>query len=200
LTVWSWLIAIYLALAFLTLLPTLQALFSGVKLNAGGASFRESQFSDAAKKKLEQHFSRLQGTLAFWKREATRNSRFHYYCLCWTILSSSIMPFLTQAINPSDPASKWLLTIIAAHIALLLGFHRGLKVAEHFKAFRHGESEFYDTYRRLLDSPETFGTDEASQLNKYFEEVELIRRFVRNAETDSLPMVEDLHTNTIVKE
>ena len=199
-TVWSWLIAIYLALAFLTLLPTLQALFSGVKLNAGGASFRESQFSDAAKKKLEQHFSRLQGTLAFWKREATRNSRFHYYCLCWTILSSSIMPFLTQAINPSDPASKWLLTIIAAHIALLLGFHRGLKVAEHFKAFRHGESEFYDTYRRLLDSPETFGTDEASQLNKYFEEVELIRRFVRNAETDSLPMVEDLHTNTIVKE
>ena len=134
-TVWGWLIATYIALAFVTLLPTLQALFSGVKLNAGGASFRESQFSEEAKLKLEQHFSRLHGTLAFWKREATRNSRFHYYCLCWTILSSSIMPFLTQAINPADAASKWLLTIIAAHIALLLGFHRGLKVAEHFKAF-----------------------------------------------------------------
>jgi hypothetical protein len=199
-TIWSWLIAIYIGLAFVTLLPTLQALFSGVKLNAGGASFRESQFSEEAKVKLQQHFSRLQGTLAFWKREAARNSRFHYYCLCWTILSSSIMPFLTQAINPSDPASKWLLTIIAAHIALLLGFHRGLKVAEHFRAFRHGESEFYDTYRRLLDSPESFAADEASQLKKYFEEVELIRRFVRNAETDSLPMVEDLHANSVVKE
>lgn len=199
-TIWSWLITIYVALALITLLPTLHALFSSVKLNAGGASFRESQFSEDAKQKLEQHFSRLQGALAFWKREATRNSRFHYYCLCWTILSSSIMPFLTQAINPSDPASKWLLTIIAAHIALLLGFHRGLKVAEHFKAFRHGESEFYDTYRRLLDSPETFGAEEASQLKKYFEEVELIRRFVRNAETDSLPLVEDLHANSVVKQ
>jgi hypothetical protein len=199
-TVWSWLIAIYIALAFITLLPTLQAVFSGVKLNAGGASVRESQFSEEAKLKLEQHFSRLQGTLAFWKREAARNSRFHYNCLCRTILSSSVMPFLTQAINPSDPASKWLLTIIAAHIALLLGFHRGLKVAEHFKAFRHGESEFYDTYRRLLDSPDTFGSNETSQLKKYFEEVELIRRFVRNAETDSLPMVEDLHTNSITKQ
>jgi hypothetical protein len=199
-TVWSWLIAIYIALAFVTLLPTLRALFSGVKLNEGGASFQESRFSEEAKLKLEQHFSRLQGTLAFWKREATLNARFHYYCLCWTILSSSIMPFLTQAINPTDPSSKWLLTIIAAHVALLLGFHRGLKVAEHFKAFRHGESEFYDTYRRLLDSPETFGPDEDGQLKRYFEEVEIIRRFVRNAETDSLPMVEDLHVNSVVKQ
>ena len=73
------------------------------------------------------------------------------------------------------------------------------KVAEHFKAFRHGESEFYDTYRRLLDSPETFGPDEDSQLKRYFEEVEIIRRFVRNAETDSLPMVEDMHVNSVVK-
>ncbi|WP_148210219.1 hypothetical protein [Candidatus Korobacter versatilis] len=192
--------AIYITLTFLTLLPALRALFSEVQLNPGGASFRDSQFSDEAKVKLEQHFSRLQGTLAFWKREATRNSRFHYYCLCWTILSSCIMPFLTQAINPSDPASKWLLTIIAAHIALLLGFHRGLKIAERFKAFRHGESEFYDTYRRLLDSPQTFGPDEVTQLKKYFEEVEIIRRFVRNAETDSLPMVEDLQASSVAKQ
>ena len=94
--------------------------------------------------------------------------------------------------DPGDPTSKWFLTTIAAHIALLLGFHRGLKVAERFKAFRHGESEFYDTYRRLLDRPETFGEDEKAQIDKYFEEVEVIRRFVRSAETDSLPMVEDV--------
>lgn len=58
------------------------------------------------------------------------------------------------------------------------------------------ESEFYDTYRRLLDSPDTFGADEESQLKKYFEEVELIRMFVRNAETDSLPMIEDMHVDS----
>jgi hypothetical protein len=191
-TRWSASIIAYLALALLTLVPTLKALISGVKLNEGGASFKDSGFSEKGKLRLEQHFSRLQGTLAFWKREATRSARFHYYCLWWTIVSSSIMPFLTQAIDANDAASKWLLTIIAAHIALLLSFHRGLKVAEHFKAFRHGESEFYDTYRRLLDSPETFGLDEDKQLQKYFEEVETIRKFVRNAETDSLPMLEDI--------
>src|SRR5579872_3346710 len=103
-TIWSFSIALYLGLALITFLPTLKALISSVKLNEGGASFEDSGFSDKAKVRLEQHFSRLQGTLAFWKREATRNSRFHYYCLWWTIISSSIMPFLTQAIDPRDAA------------------------------------------------------------------------------------------------
>jgi hypothetical protein len=48
---------------------------------------------------------------------------------------------------------------------------------EHFKTFRHGESEFYDTYRRLLDSAESIESDEDQQLQKYFEEVETIREF-----------------------
>ncbi|WP_162932147.1 hypothetical protein [Solimonas sp. K1W22B-7] len=191
-SLWSWLIASYLALALLTLLPTLTALFGKVKLNPGGASFDESSFSSGAKEKLTRHYSRMQGTLAFWKREAVRNSHFHYYCLWWTIVSSSLMPFLTQAVDPADTASKWFLTTVAAHIALVLGFHRGLKVAENFKAFRHGESEFYDTYRRLLDRPNTFGKTEEEQISNYFEEVEVIRRFVRTAETDSLPMLDDV--------
>jgi hypothetical protein len=191
-TVWGWIIVGYATIAFVTFLPTLIALFYSIKLNDGGDSFDQSQFSEEGKARLKQHYSRLQGTLSFWKGEAAKNGRFHYYCLWWTIISSSLMPFLTQTIDEKDPLSKWLLTVIAAHIALLLGFHRGLKVNDRYKAFRHGESEFYDTYRRLLDRPETFGTDEKVQLTKYFEDVELIRRFVRNAETDSLPTVEDV--------
>ena len=191
-TVWGWVIVGYLALAFLSFIPTLKTLIASVKLLPGGASFQQSDFSSEAKARLERHYSRMQGTLGFWKREAARAGNFHYYCLWWTIISSSLMPFLTQAIDPADLVSKWLLTIIAAHVALLLGFHRGLQVADRFKAFRHGESEFYDTYRRLLDRPDTFGADETAQIKEYFEQVELIRRYVRNAETDSLPTLEDV--------
>ena len=192
---WAWLIGGYLALAMVTFVPTFLALIAGVKLNPGGASFDKSSFSPEGRERLALHFSRLQGTLAFWKREAVRNARFHYYCLWWTIVSSSLMPCLTQAIDGSDPVSKWFLTTVAAHVALVLGFHRGLKVAEHFKAFRHGESEYYDMYRRLLDRPHTFGDTEAVQIEAYFQETERLRRFVRTAETDSLPMVEDVHDN-----
>jgi hypothetical protein len=135
----------------------LKTLLVPVRLLPGGASFEQATFSDEAKQRLEQHYSRLRGTLAFWKREAAKAGTFHYYTLSWTIISSSLMPFLSQAIDPMDPVSKWLLTVVAAHIALLIGFHRGLRVPDRYKAFRHGESEFYDTYRRLLDRPETFG-------------------------------------------
>ena len=185
-------------LAFITLAPTFLALFAPVKLNESGASFSQSLFSDEAKQKLENHFSRLQGTLGYWKRETARSGRFHYYCLWWTIMSSTLMPFLTLAIDVRFVASKWFLTTVSAHIAICLGFHRGLKVSDRYKSFRHGESEFYDTYRRLLDRPETFGEDETAQINKYFEEVEVIRRLVRNAETESLPLVENVRERLAV--
>lgn len=191
-SLWSGLIIAYLFLATLTLTPTLRALFWGVRLNKGGASFENSQFSSESKKRLEDHYSRIEGTLLFWKKSAEESRQFHYYCLAWTIISSSLMPFLTQAIDPSEPTSKWLLTLISAHIALLLALHRGFRISDRYRAFRHGESEFYDTYRRLLDRPQTFGTNESIQLMKYFEEVEIIRRFVRNAETDTLPNIDDV--------
>jgi hypothetical protein len=104
------------------------------------------------------------------------------------------MPILAQAIDEKDPLSKWLLSVMSAHVALLLGFHSRMKVAERYKAFRHGESEFYDTYRLLLDRPEKFGKTEKSQIRKYFDEIALIRKFVRNAETDSFPHIEDVRS------
>ena len=45
-TIWSSLIVLYLALALATFLPTLKALVSGVSLNDGGASFKDSAFSE----------------------------------------------------------------------------------------------------------------------------------------------------------
>lgn len=192
LSVWGWIILLYLFAAIASLIPTLKAVFASVKLNPGGPSFDESGFSDSGKDRLNKHYQRMQGTLAFWKREATRYGRFHYYCLWWTIISSSLMPFLTQAVDPHDSASKWFLTVVSAHVALVLGFHRGFKVPELHRGFRLGESDFYDTYRRMLDRPETFGPDEATQITRYFEEVEIIRKLVRNAETDNQPTVEDV--------
>jgi hypothetical protein len=186
-----WLIAsiVYFLLAFITFIPSLRAILKKVKLYPGGASFSESPyFSDKAKTSLEQHYSRIQGTLLFWKNEANKYTRFHFYCLGWTIPSSILVPVITQLMD-GNPYSKGFLTIVSLHTALLLGFHKTFKVENNLKAFRHGESEFYDLYRRLLDQPETFGNTEDEQLKNYFNEVEIIRKYVRNAETDNLPML-----------
>lgn len=186
----------YLALALITLAPTLKNLSMGVKLNPGGASFDDCvHFSDENRKRLNDHYSRLMGTLGFWKKRAETFTSFHYYCAVWTILSAWAVPIiasLSPVVTEVTVYPKLLIVLISSHVALSLSFHKGLKVAEGMKAFRHGESEFYDLYRRLLDRPNTLGKDEETQIDNYFGEVDRIRRLVRSAETESLPTVDDV--------
>ena len=188
----EYLIYIYISVAAVTFLPVLKVLIWGVKLHDGGQSFRESVgFSDKAKVQLEQHYSRIQGTLRFWKCKAVSYTRFHYYCMTWTLISSWLVPLISvysdQIIN-----GKWLVVAISSHVALSLSFYRGFNVSENMKVFRHGESEFYDLYRRLLDCPGELGANETEQIDEYFKRAELIRRYIRNAETWNFPSLDDM--------
>jgi len=189
---WELAVLFYIVLAILSFMPVFIAITRKVKLHPGGETFDSStHFSDDNKKLLSAHYSRIYGTLIFWKNKAEWNKRFHIYTLIWSIPVSILIPIITQTIDNLN-ASKLFLTIISAHVAILIGFHRALKIENNFKAFRQGESEFYDLYRRLLDRPKSFGVTEDDQIEKYFIEAENIRRFVRNAETDNFPMIEDL--------
>lgn len=190
-TPWTISIFSYIGLALVSFIPVVIAMLKKVKLHPGGETFSESPyFTDANKKLLQQHFTRLHGTLVFWKNKAEWHKRFHYYTLFWTIPISILIPIITQTVDTTFEA-KLFLTVISTHTALLIAFHRALKIENNFKAFRHGESEFYDLYRRLLDRPKSFGDSEEKQIETYFIEVENIRRAVRIAETDNLPMIDD---------
>lgn len=189
--IWSLFFILYCVLAIGSFLPVFCAIIKRVKLNPGGKSFEESlHFSENEKFMLSQHYSRIHGTLIFWKNESEKYRRFHIYTLFWTIPSSVLIPLITQFIEPNN-FSKEFLTLISTFTAILLAFHRGLKIEDNYKSFRHGESEFYDTYRRLLDRPESFGKDSTEQISNYYQEVEQIRRFVRKAETDNLATADD---------
>lgn len=188
---WAIALIIYSSLALLSFLPVLRVLVTWVNLNPGGPSFDQSpHFSEEGKNLLAQNFERMQGTLKFWKTQAERYRTFHIYSLSWISLSTVGVPLLAQA-TTEDPWSKWLLTVVATHSAVLLAVSRAFRVEAHYKAFRSGESEFYDLYRRMLDRPRVFGSDQREQIDRYFENVETVRKVVRNAETDNFPSVED---------
>src|SRR4051812_31552194 len=162
-TPWTASIICYIGLALVSFVPVTIAMLRKVDLHPGGETFSESPyFSEGNKKLLQQHFTRLHGTLIFWKNKAEWHKRFHYYTLFWTIPVSILIPIITQTMDTTFEA-KLFLTIISTHTALLIAFHRALKIENNFKAFRHGESEFYDLYRRLLDRPSSFGTTEEKQ-------------------------------------
>ena len=182
----------YAGLAVVTFVPVAWALARVAELKDGGPAFAESpHFQDEAQLLLEQHDARIRGTLMFWKTQAERYRRFHYYVVSWTIPSAIIIPILAQANNGTPPA-KLLLTLVSAFTAILLAFHRALQVEANFRAFRNGESDFYDLRRRLLDRPQSFGATQGEQVATYFSEAEAIRRFVRNAETNNFPTLEEV--------
>jgi hypothetical protein len=188
---WAWVTAGYLTTALLSLFPTLRAVSRKVTLHPNGTSFDESpHFSQEEKAILKQHYSRIQGTLVFWKNQAEKYRCFHYYCLLWTIPISILIPIVTQSVTDAN-YSKAFLTLASSHAAILLALHKGFKAENNFKAFRNGESEFYDLYRRFLDSPAKFGPTREEQIASYFEQAEQTRKYVRNAETDNFPSLEE---------
>ena len=193
----GWQIALiaYVTAAITTFLPVLRLLVRKVELNGGGPAFDDSpHFTPEQKLLLSQHYERLRGTLGFWKTSAARYKAFHVYALTWITISTVMVPILAQAVG-TDQWSKWFLSIVGAHAALLLGATRTFRIESSFKAFRQAESEFYDLYRRLLDRPQAFGNSREEQLPAYFERVEKVRQLARSAEIDNFPTVEDALQN-----
>jgi hypothetical protein len=141
--------------------------------------------------RLQQNFDRLKGTLVFWKTQAERYRRLHVYSLFWITVSVAAVPVLALAVT-NDGWSRAFLTVVSLYAATLLGLMRAFRIEANYRAFRNGESDFYDLYRRFLDRPETFGDAELEQVSRYLEQVELVRRMVRAAETDNLPSVEEV--------
>jgi hypothetical protein len=198
-TPWSVALCCYIAVAFVSLVPVIWAWMRPVALNPGGPSFDESpHFSDEAKSQLTQNFERLRGTLGFWKHEARKYEWTHIYCMIWLIILATAVPVLTiasRSYGMDDLYSTIFLTCATSQISLVTGLHKFFKVEKNFKAFRLGESEFYDTYRRLLDTPEKFGKTEKDQLANYFDTVGAIRKNVRAAETDTYAGLEEVRQN-----
>lgn len=190
--IWLIFIIAYSFLIFISFLPILRVIFfSSVKPVKDGFSFQDAiNFSEDAKTRLEQNFIRINGTLGFWKREAEKYKRLHYYFLIWITIASVIVPVLSQTIDSNDIYSKTFLTLVSTHAAISMAFYRILKIENNYKIFRIGESEFYDLYRRIMDDPTIFGDDEETQLSKYFAEVEKIRQKMRNAEINNFPSIE----------
>ena len=93
--------------ALISAIPIFIAVFRKIPLHPGGYSFEHSpNFSEDAKLRLTQHYSRMTGTLLFWKKQAETYRRMHYYTICWTIPSYLIIPFLVQS-SKGDSYSKW---------------------------------------------------------------------------------------------
>jgi hypothetical protein len=191
-TNWDYAILVYILASILTFLPTLIAILQKVKLNPDGAGYSDSlHFNEEEKSILQQHYSRINGTLGYWKNQAEKYRRFKNYSIVWTIIISILIPVLSQQIGEGN--SNWFLTLISTHGALLLAFHKGFKVDNNYQSFRLAESDFYDLRRELLDNPTKFGSTSKEQIDNFFKRVSLLRKIARQAEIDNTASINEIN-------
>ena len=150
-------------------------------------------FDEKQKERLKQHYSRISGTLGYWKNHSEKYRRFKNYSIVWSITISIVIPVISQGIG--EGTSNWFLTVISTHAALLLAFHKGFKVDQNYQAFRTAESEFFDLRRELLDNPTKFGVKSEEQIDEFFLQVSRFRRMARQAEIDNVASINSINKN-----
>ena len=185
---WDLVATIYGSVAVVTLLPVALPLLRGAKRFQGTVTiFCPHHFSEAALRKLNAYHSTILSELRSWRQRAAIYKRFHYYCVYWPIISSSLIPFVGGL---ASAEAKWLIVVASGHAALALSFYSALKVGDNMRAFRFGEPEFLDLNRDLVHRPDRLGGTENEQLTAYIEATEDIRKKVRAAENLGLANVE----------
>ncbi len=195
-TYWDYALIVYISIAVITFMPTFFAILKKVKLNPDGDGYDKSPFFDKEQKdRLKQHYSRIAGTLGYWKNHSEKYRRFKNYSIVWGISISIIIPVISQEIG--EGTSNWFLTVISTHAALLIGFHKGFKVDQNYQSFRIAESEFFDLRRELLDNPNNFGETPDEQINSFFLQVSRFRRSARQAEIDNTASLNEIKKDKI---
>lgn len=187
--VWVIAVGVYALAALLTGIPIIKIMVKKViPENVPDDIASHPDLSEKAKRRISDNYKRLAGSLGFWKLRAKQNRWLTTYVTWWAIPSSIAIPIIVQ--SSDSEGAKLMITCMSAYSAILLVMAQRLRSEINFRAYREGESAFYDTFRALMDAPSRFGDSEDEQLVEYFVRVERIRQAVREGELSSLAKLE----------
>jgi hypothetical protein len=102
--------------------------------------------------RLISHYTRIEGTLKFWKTKAAAHQRLYNAQVLWATLSGVALPVLVQYFHKSTHWPTLFLTILTTWNGVLLALSFTLNSRELYRGFRQQESDFYDESRRLLNA------------------------------------------------
>lgn len=170
-----------------TLAPILFSFLNFAQLNDPGDWFNTASQLGNEQARVEAHYSRIRGTLRFWKNKAAAYHRLHLARVYWSLLSAVALPVLIQHFDRANKWSVLFMTILTTWTGLVVAISYTFKSEEKYQGLRQQESDFYDVSRKLLDTVVPGDPDLTDKVNKYIETVSSIRRTARRVETGSPP-------------
>jgi hypothetical protein len=185
---WSAGVALLSVSILATLGPIVFSFLGFVELNDPGKWLESADQLGSHRQRVEEHYSRIEGTLKFWKNKAAAYQRLHQARVVWSLVSAVSLPVLIQRYDKNDGWSVLFMTMLTTWTGLTVAWAYTFKAEEKFQGYRQQESDFYDTSRRLLDFAKTDDQVALSdQVDAYLKTVDEIRRVGRRVETGSPP-------------
>ena len=156
-----------------------------------GDWFDSSEELSQHRTRLVSHYSRIVGTLTFWKSKAAAHQRLYYAQVMWASLSGVTLPVLIQYFEKSTEWPTLFLTILTTWNGILLVLAYTLHSRELYRGFRQQESDFYDESRKLLNAARGDDPELDKKIEGYIKLVASIRRVGRRVETGTPPSAID---------
>lgn len=174
-----------------TIAPIIWSFLGLTDLFPPGEWFDSSEELSEYRSRLISHYSRITGTLRFWKSKAAAHQRLYNAQVIWATLSGVALPVLVQYFNKTTYWPTLFLTILTSWNGVLLALTFTLNSRELHRGFRQQESDFYDESRRLLNAARKDDPQLSTKVEEYIELVASIRRVGRRVETGAPPSALD---------
>ena len=174
-----------------TIIPIIWCFMGFATLLPPGDWFDTSEELAQYRTRLESHYSRITGTLTYWKTKAAAHQRLYFAQVIWASLTGVTLPVLIQIFETSTEWPTIFLTILTTWNGILLVLAFTLNSRELYRGFRQQESDFYDESRRLLNEAVKDDPELDEKVEKYIRVVASIRLVGRRVETGTPPSAID---------
>ena len=174
-----------------TLIPIVWGFLVFATLFPPGDWFDSSEELSDYRSRLVSHYSRITGTLRYWKTKAIAHQRLYNSQVIWAALSGVTLPVLVQYFEKSTNWPTIFLTILTMWNGVLLVLTFTLNSRELYRGFRQQESDFYDESRQILNAAQRDDPELHEKVEKYIKRIASIRRVGRRVETGTPPSALD---------
>jgi hypothetical protein len=170
-----------------TLFPVIFAFLGWEALNPAGEWFDTAQQLGTQQKRVLDHYSRLKGTLCFWKSKAAAHHRLHVARVLWSLISGVSLPVLVQLFEKTNGWCVLFMTMLTTWTGVVVALAFTLRSEEKYQGFRQQESDFYDKSRELLDFVKDTDSELEAKVDEYIRVISEVRKVGRRVETSSPP-------------
>lgn len=175
----------------ITVLSVGQAFLNQVRLDEAPRWVEEVTNLGSQADRMRDHFSRMKGTLVFWKNEAKAHYRLDVARVVWSLLSAVLLPVLVQLYDTAIWANVFM-TTFTTWTGLVVALAYTMKSEQRYQGMRQQESDYYDLTRHLLDFAKPDDPNLEAKVDQYIADVEKIRQAARRVETGAPASVLEL--------